>query len=246
MKTITINLSDDVYASVLKGDPRLGVVSRVYKAITDSARQNPQVQKDYQNQSKETTEQDLKVTLTIPKEFIGDYNRDRFADCFDRITTDIDYAIKHKQLVLAGNYEREVIDMLQAAFMDSVQIKESVNIMNKPVEEQIKDMQAAGMDAEAVEYKGKYYILRYLPGMTVSVASLGDQVADENGNYTDQAIKHIDSRITYYVPDDKITLPDKELCDFIDEVRYNFMCDIIDEGVLKFEEVDEDFGEDRE
>ena len=58
----------------------------------------------------------LKVTLTIPEEFIEDYNRDKFADCFDRIIADIDYAIKQKQSMLAGNYEREVIDMLKTAF----------------------------------------------------------------------------------------------------------------------------------
>ena len=48
------------------------------------------------------------VTIKIPHHFVGELNRDRFKETFERAKADFN--------LCAGNYERETIDMLIEAF----------------------------------------------------------------------------------------------------------------------------------
>ena len=56
----------------------------------------------------------MKVLIDIPRELVGDYDTDKFHDCFMRFLTDA----KHDD-GLAGNYEIEILAMLDEAFNKS-------------------------------------------------------------------------------------------------------------------------------
>ena len=51
------------------------------------------------------------VTIRIPKEFVGELERDRFKDTFERAKADFRF--------WAGNYEQETMDMLIEAFKNA-------------------------------------------------------------------------------------------------------------------------------
>lgn len=55
----------------------------------------------------------MRITFELPKEFEQDWNTDRFEDCFNRLITDAH--------CLAGNYEKEVCEMLIKAFKNASQ-----------------------------------------------------------------------------------------------------------------------------
>lgn len=52
----------------------------------------------------------MKLTIEIPKEFIQDFQKDKFAEFFGRVKADIDYE------GLCGLYEKETAEMLKEAF----------------------------------------------------------------------------------------------------------------------------------
>ena len=56
----------------------------------------------------------MKVLIDIPRELVGDYDTDKFHDCFMRFLTDAKYNDG-----LAGNYEAEILAMLDEAFNKS-------------------------------------------------------------------------------------------------------------------------------
>lgn len=64
----------------------------------------------------------MKVIIDIPKEFESHWNKDRFKDSIMRLSCDIH--------CLAGNYERELTEMLIDVFNKATQIQ-SYNMMNK-------------------------------------------------------------------------------------------------------------------
>ncbi len=61
----------------------------------------------------------MKIVLEIPKEFESHFKRDKFHDSMRRINADF----KHADLVLSGNYEIELLEMLEEAFKDSWEIR---------------------------------------------------------------------------------------------------------------------------
>ena len=81
--------------------------------------------------------------LTIPDEFKNDFNKDRFADCFERILADMSgYS------GLCGNYEQETVEMLAAVFKDAKEIS-SVNLAKS--EQKILDSIDLSREAAAHE-----------------------------------------------------------------------------------------------
>lgn len=58
----------------------------------------------------------MQLILDIPDNFEKDFELDKFSECFRRTITDIDYAMSHDKLAMAGNYERETFEMLEKAF----------------------------------------------------------------------------------------------------------------------------------
>jgi hypothetical protein len=54
---------------------------------------------------------EIVVSIKIPKNFIGEWKKDRFKETFERVKADFDF--------WAGNYERETIDMLIEAFKNA-------------------------------------------------------------------------------------------------------------------------------
>lgn len=61
----------------------------------------------------------MKLVVNIPKEFENHFNKDRFADSLARINCDI-----ADSGTLSGRYERELIDMLEAAFANAEVVKD--------------------------------------------------------------------------------------------------------------------------
>lgn len=53
----------------------------------------------------------MKVTIDIPEEFVSHYNDDKFGDSLQRLKSDVH--------LVAGNYEKELVDMLIKAFKDA-------------------------------------------------------------------------------------------------------------------------------
>ena len=71
------------------------------------------------------TNKDIQVILTIPKEFVENFNKNRFNEELRRVETDIDADIIDRDIVsLSGNYEKEVITMLIEAFKEAKVIKQ--------------------------------------------------------------------------------------------------------------------------
>ena len=62
----------------------------------------------------------MKLLIEIPKEFEEHFNIDRFKDSLERLVTDI----KYHGYPLSGLYERELIKMLEKAFLKAEVIKE--------------------------------------------------------------------------------------------------------------------------
>lgn len=58
----------------------------------------------------EDPKENIQVVLTIPKEFVGHFEQDRFYDSLMRLNSDAH--------LLAGNYEQETAKMLIGAFKD--------------------------------------------------------------------------------------------------------------------------------
>lgn len=58
----------------------------------------------------------MKITIEIPEEFEEHFYKDKFSGSLDRIINDIEYRLGTKDTFLAGNYEKEVIEMLKTAF----------------------------------------------------------------------------------------------------------------------------------
>ena len=58
---------------------------------------------------------DTYVLFKLPKPFIRHFKEDKFEDSFERIKTDIRTSLKNKNYGCSGNYELEVIEMLEEA-----------------------------------------------------------------------------------------------------------------------------------
>ena len=56
----------------------------------------------------------MQVVINIPKEFEGDWNDTRFADCIHRAMIDLMYYPEHTKMT--GKYEMETLGMLRDAF----------------------------------------------------------------------------------------------------------------------------------
>lgn len=62
----------------------------------------------------------MQILLDIPREFVEDFHKDRFTDCFMRLKSDTEDRLDSHNILLAGNYEIETLDMLRKAFQHSV------------------------------------------------------------------------------------------------------------------------------
>ena len=58
----------------------------------------------------------MKIIIDIPVEFEEHFNKDRFKESLDRLNADVH--------CLAGNYEKELTDMLVEAFKNAKKIPE--------------------------------------------------------------------------------------------------------------------------
>ena len=56
----------------------------------------------------------MKIEIEIPEEFEEHFYKDKFSESFGRIIADIESDTE--RTLLAGNYEKEVVEMLKTAF----------------------------------------------------------------------------------------------------------------------------------
>jgi hypothetical protein len=74
---------------------------------------------------------------------------------------------------------------------------------------------------ETVELNGREFNIRVpdvkgcLNGKTISTENLNDILLDGDGNYISEEARRLDEMIFFYVPADKITLPDSQLAGYI-------------------------------
>lgn len=61
-----------------------------------------------------------KITLTIPDEFEGDFDENRFHEFFERTKGELGYGIG----IIFGNYEAETMRMLEQAFDEAEVVKD--------------------------------------------------------------------------------------------------------------------------
>jgi hypothetical protein len=67
----------------------------------------------------------MKLIIEIPKEFESHFNHDRFADSFWRISGDLDRIVyPFGKDAMSGNYEKELVDMLDKALVKAEVIAE--------------------------------------------------------------------------------------------------------------------------
>ena len=59
------------------------------------------------------------VLFKLPKPFIRHFEEDKFEDSFERIKADIRASLENKTYGCSGNYELEVIEMLEEALRAS-------------------------------------------------------------------------------------------------------------------------------
>lgn len=79
----------------------------------------------------------MKLVIDIPEAFEGHFNQDRFKDSFERVINDS----FTNNYGLAGNYERETLEMLITAFENST-----------PLDSIIADIEAARDKDKLCEY----------------------------------------------------------------------------------------------
>ena len=60
------------------------------------------------------------VMFVLPKPFIRHFKEDKFEDSFERIKADIRADLENKIYGCSGNYELEVIEMLEVALKHSL------------------------------------------------------------------------------------------------------------------------------
>lgn len=65
----------------------------------------------------------MKLIIEIPKEFINDFNENKFEDCFRRLIADTRDRLSNRDTLLAGRYEVETCEMFISAFANA-EIKE--------------------------------------------------------------------------------------------------------------------------
>ena len=67
----------------------------------------------------------MKLLIDIPKEFICDFEADKFHDFFSRVLSDINIDTRNNEdeVWVTGNYEMETAEMLQKAFNDAVVVE---------------------------------------------------------------------------------------------------------------------------
>lgn len=75
----------------------------------------------------------MKITIEIPEEFNGDFQKDRFKEFFDRVIADIDME------GLCGNYEAETAEMLKNSFQNA-KIYEEYIAMKKVSEMAVQEI----------------------------------------------------------------------------------------------------------
>lgn len=63
----------------------------------------------------------MKILIEIPKEFERDFNEDKFKDFFERVRVDLD---NNTGVNLCGNYEREIVDMLENTFQNARELEQ--------------------------------------------------------------------------------------------------------------------------
>lgn len=61
----------------------------------------------------------MKAIISIPKEFLEHYHKDKFEDSLQRVLADLDNARVCLGYSVAGKYESEVIEMLRIALKES-------------------------------------------------------------------------------------------------------------------------------
>lgn len=66
----------------------------------------------------------MEITIKIPKEFEEYFKSDRFEDILQRVRFDIHKSIIGGKFVLSGNREKEALDMLTDAFLNSTPLPE--------------------------------------------------------------------------------------------------------------------------
>ena len=67
----------------------------------------------------------MKIVINIPKEFEGDYCKDKFKEYFLRVKHDVapfNIGVSIKPTYACGNYELETHEMLMKVFEESEQI----------------------------------------------------------------------------------------------------------------------------
>lgn len=65
----------------------------------------------------------MKVLIEIPSEFERDFNDNRFEDCFQRLLHDTKDRIDNHDILLAGNYEIETLEMFINAFKNATEVQ---------------------------------------------------------------------------------------------------------------------------
>lgn len=70
----------------------------------------------------------MKLVIDIPKDFEKHFSEDKFKDSLERIKADL-----NEDFVFAGNYERELLDMLVVAFEEARVIHSTCILEGIPV-----------------------------------------------------------------------------------------------------------------
>lgn len=70
----------------------------------------------------------MKIVIDIPQDFEEHFNNDKFKDSLERIKADL-----NEGFVFAGNYERELLDMLVVAFEEARVIYSTCTLKGIPV-----------------------------------------------------------------------------------------------------------------
>ena len=66
----------------------------------------------------------MKLLIEIPPEFERDFNDNKFEDCFQRLLHDTWDRLTHSENILnAGRYETETLEMFIEAFKNAVEVQ---------------------------------------------------------------------------------------------------------------------------
>lgn len=115
----------------------------------------------------------MTLFIDIPKEFVPHFEEDKFAESLERVKADIHYNLTTDNILSAGNYELELIEVLIKAFKDCKRVN-TTTISDAPLMEREQLEQTEEMKNKCSTLLDKLYLSGLKPNQVALVERMQD------------------------------------------------------------------------